>query len=217
LFSVDHLNQIRLFEIEALVRLFPAGARILEFGAGVGVQSLELSRKGFDVAAIDLPDSQYASYMVFAVKPYDGRTIPFSDGSFDIVFSSNVLEHIQDLDGAYREFTRVLKPNGFCVHVMPTHTWKLWSAFTSWIDVPLWALSFGARGSTLSEFWTFRPEWWRRQFRKSGYVVVEDWPMGLFYTGNMLVGTRTGVALRRTLSHLLGSSTHVFKVAPLKQ
>lgn len=236
MFSVDHLNRIRLFEIERIVPLLPPGSRILEFGAGTGMQALELSRRGFDVAAIDVPSSNYARNLIFPVQIYDGRTIPFPDGSFDVVFSSNVLAHVHDLEALHAEFARVLKPGGFCIHVVPTHTWKIWTALTAGPDAALWAISFlsgrkrfreaagrivgnlkprrlGEHGSTFSEYWTFRPQWWRQHFQAHGFSVAEDRPTGLLYTGNMLFGGRTSFEMRTRLARALGSSGHIFKVS----
>ena len=105
---------------------FPAGARILEIGAGTGRQALAIRNRGFDVEAIEIPDSNYREHQAFPITAYDGRQIPFPDASFDVVFSSNVLEHVRDLAALEAEIKRVLRPGGFCVHVMPTHIWRLW-------------------------------------------------------------------------------------------
>lgn len=86
MFSVAYLNQLRLVELERIVRHFPPGARVLELGAGTGVQALELSRRGFDITALDLGMSQYAADHVFPVLSYDGRNLPFPEASFDSCF-----------------------------------------------------------------------------------------------------------------------------------
>src|SRR5204862_217097 len=47
----------------------------------------------------------------------DAQELPFPDDSFDLVFGHAVLHHLPDLDVAFREFRRVLKPGGrvaFC-------------------------------------------------------------------------------------------------------
>lgn len=50
---------------------------------------------------------------------YDGKTLPFGDGTQDAVFSSHCLEHIEDYVGALREWHRVLKIGGFMVISVP--------------------------------------------------------------------------------------------------
>lgn len=50
---------------------------------------------------------------------YDGRTLPFPDQSQDYVYSSHVLEHIEDYKQAIREWFRVTKVGGHIVTVVP--------------------------------------------------------------------------------------------------
>jgi SAM-dependent methyltransferase len=38
--------------------------------------------------------------------------LPFAEGTFDVVVSTNAFEHIENLDGAVSEAARVLKPGG---------------------------------------------------------------------------------------------------------
>ena len=83
--SLDHLDAIREAELDKIASLFPAGARILEIGAGTGKQALELQRRGFEVTAIEIADSNYAAHRVFPIKDYDGRTIPLGDANVDVV------------------------------------------------------------------------------------------------------------------------------------
>lgn len=106
-FSIDQLNVIRTAEIAEIAPHLPPRARVLEIGAGTGLQALELQRRGFDVAAIELADSAYAGARVFPVTDYDGLHVPFAAQSFDIVFSSNALEHVHDLGGLHAEIRRV--------------------------------------------------------------------------------------------------------------
>ena len=47
----------------------------------------------------------------------EAAALPFEDDSFDLVFGHAVLHHLPDLDAAFREFRRVLRPGGtvaFC-------------------------------------------------------------------------------------------------------
>src|SRR5947209_11348418 len=116
-----------MLELETILPLFPSGARILEIGGGTGSQALELSRRGFKVTAIDLASSAYAAHRVFPIIDYDGATIPLPEASVDVVFSSNVLEHVPDLARMHAEIRRVLAPHGKCIHVLPTHVWRFWT------------------------------------------------------------------------------------------
>ena len=134
MFSYEHLDALRAAEIERVVPFFLAGARVLEIGAGTGKQALELRRRGFEVTAIEIADSNYATHRLFPIVDYDGLTIPLPDASTDVVFSSNVLEHVPDLARMHREIRRVLTPGGKCVHVLPTHAWRFWTTLAGYPD-----------------------------------------------------------------------------------
>jgi SAM-dependent methyltransferase len=251
MFSVAHLNKLRLHETERIVGFLTPGARILEIGAGTGQQAAELSARGFQIAAIEIQASNYAEERLFDIVDYDGRTLPFPDHSFDIIFSSNVLEHVPDLRSLHAEIRRVLVPNGYCVHVLPTHSWRFWTTLSSFPDAFLYAGTtarslipnprlnrneirrlrsswlavakrcasaffqrrHGERGNLISETWLFHPSWWRRNFIENGFEIIRDEPMGLFYTGNMLLGARWSFASRHRVSAFLGSACHVFKIS----
>jgi SAM-dependent methyltransferase len=129
-FDLDFLRALRIEEMRRILPLLPLGSRVLEVGAGTGEQAKILSEHGFDVVAIDLPASSYSEHRTFPVLDYDGRTIPLSDDTVDVVFSSNVLEHVEDLPRLLGEFKRVLRPGGIGVHVMPTSMWRLATFFT---------------------------------------------------------------------------------------
>lgn len=124
---IDFLNSLRQAELDLVVGELPAPATILEFGAGTGIQARELANRGYRVKAIDLPASGYSDARVYDVQDYDGRSIPLPDASVDVVFSSNVLEHVEDLPTTFAEFRRILAPGGYCVHLMPSVSWRAWT------------------------------------------------------------------------------------------
>ena len=107
----------------------PAGTSVLEIGAGAGWQARTLAELGFAVQAIDVDvaGAGYKEIREWPVILYDGDRIPFSDRCFDIVFSSNVLEHIPQVDRFQAEIKRVLTPGGIAVHVVPTGSWRFWT------------------------------------------------------------------------------------------
>jgi SAM-dependent methyltransferase len=238
MFSLSFLKALRLAELDAVQPHLPPGSRILEIGAGTGEQSGALAARGFDVVAVDLPDSAYAADRVFPILDYDGRNLPLEDASVDVVFSSNVLEHVRDLAALQAEIRRVLRPGGICLHLLPTHAWRFWTSVTAfpvvfayfglalrqpsvraWYEVirragaALVQPRHGERGIGPAELWLFHPRCWRRRFRRDGFAVIAEGPVGLFYTGNMLLGPRLGLARRQILARRLGSACHYFKLA----
>jgi SAM-dependent methyltransferase len=128
MYTVEHLANLRLYELERISAHLAKGSTLLEIGAGAGWQSKELSRRGVDVTAIDIPTSYYKPDQIWPVIEYDGVHIPFPDDHFDIVFSSNVLEHIPHVRSFQSELQRVLKSNGIAIHILPSGMWRLWSS-----------------------------------------------------------------------------------------
>lgn len=131
-----NLRELRSEELNRILSFFPPEAHILEIGAGAGWQALSLQNNGHHVQAVDLHNSSYLEHAVFPVIPYDGRNLPFKSNSFDAVFSSNVLEHIQHLNSFNDEIHRVLKSYGIVIHILPTGSWRFWTSITH----PAWVI-----------------------------------------------------------------------------
>lgn len=107
---------------------FKPDINVLEIGGGNGFQAGIISSWGCKVHSIDLPNSCPADRHHFPVQEYDGNHIPFPSESFDVVFSSNVLEHISQIASFLVEMRRVLKPDGIAVHILPSPPWRFWTS-----------------------------------------------------------------------------------------
>ncbi|RMH36322.1 MAG: class I SAM-dependent methyltransferase [Nitrospirae bacterium] len=141
--DIEWLNRLRRFELEKALILVPVakGKFWLEVGAGTGYQAKLIQDRGFGVRAIDVGSSSYRHWRQFPVEDYDGVTVPARDGEFDVVFSSNVLEHIPHIDSFLRgEMKRVLRDEGIAIHIVPSASWRFWTSVTHYLDVPrrLW-------------------------------------------------------------------------------
>jgi len=132
----DYLHALRDLELEQALFFFPSPlhingrVRVLDLGAGTGRQSAQLHMLGYEVLAVDLPSSAYALDRVYPVLDYNGCTLPLPDASIDLVFSSNVLEHVDDITVILNEIKRVLTPNGITIHILPTPIWRWWTILT---------------------------------------------------------------------------------------
>ena len=102
-------------------------ADALEIGAGTGYFSLNLLQLGLAdrATATDISPGMLtrlersAAELGLEVETVctEAETLPFTDASFDLVFGHAVLHHIPDLERAFAEFRRVLRPGGtvaFC-------------------------------------------------------------------------------------------------------
>jgi ubiquinone/menaquinone biosynthesis C-methylase UbiE len=124
------VQRIREREIDLVLPYFPerAGARVLDLGAGAGWQSAALNRHGFAVTAFDVDPRPAWGEHAWDVALYDGHHLPVPDGSFDVVFSSNVLEHVPHVGDLLRELARVLTDGGRAIHVLPSPAWRAWTS-----------------------------------------------------------------------------------------
>ena len=96
--------------------------RALEIGAGTGYFSLNLLQSGIvrEAVATDISQGMLDALQVSAGKLglkvqtvcTEAERLPFPDDSFDLVFGHAILHHLPDLDAAFREFRRVLRPGG---------------------------------------------------------------------------------------------------------
>ena len=89
--------------------------RVLDIGCGAGLNSRALSAKGHTVVGVDISREAIRKYRA---SGFEGEVcdlekgFPFPDSSFDLVFSSEVIEHLQDPLRMLGESERVLKPGG---------------------------------------------------------------------------------------------------------
>ena len=246
--SNDYLHSVRQHELQQALTYFPAAAGpagprvVVEVGAGTGAQAAALESLGYKVHAYDLATSSYRGDRLFPVVDYDGRRLPLADECADVVFSSNVLEHVPDVHGLLAETRRVMNDGAIAVHVLPTPAWRIWTlvghygwlakraAGASWTrlarsspalaasgDRPRahWVTSLypgrhGERGNALSEIYLYSSRWWMRMFMEAGFDVVASKPVGLFYTGGMVLAGHLSMAARQRLAPFLGSSCRVY-------
>lgn len=93
---------------------------VLDVGCGPGFFSVLLARLGYEVTAVDYTENMLAEARKNAVhygvdidfRRMDAQKLDFEDGIFDLVISRNVLWNLEQPEQAYREWFRVLKPNG---------------------------------------------------------------------------------------------------------
>jgi SAM-dependent methyltransferase len=99
----------------------PVRGRVLDAGCGGGGMPLSLAEEAGEVVGIDpaqrfheagvrLGRERQIRNLHFALA--DGMALPFTSGSFDLVLSHAVIEHVADALLYLRECARVLAPDG---------------------------------------------------------------------------------------------------------
>jgi SAM-dependent methyltransferase len=99
--------------------------RSLEVGAGTGYFSLNLLRAGIvrEATCTDISPGMVRALRANAERlglevrtaRADAESLPFAGRAFDLVLGHAVLHHLPDLERAFGEFHRVLRPGGWIV------------------------------------------------------------------------------------------------------
>jgi ubiquinone/menaquinone biosynthesis C-methylase UbiE len=102
------------------------GKRVLEIGPGLGTDHIQFARAGAELYAVDLTHGHLELTLqrfllegqVTRLIRGDAEVLPFSDDSFDMVYSFGVLHHTPGTEQAINEVHRVLRPEGIAVIAM---------------------------------------------------------------------------------------------------
>jgi ubiquinone/menaquinone biosynthesis C-methylase UbiE len=113
-----------------------AGEDVLEIGGGIGTDLAQFAKNGACVTDVDLA----AGHLQLAQENFrlrrltgrfihhDAETLPFDDGSFDVVYSNGVLHHTPNTKVVVREIHRVLRPGGRAIVMLyaenSLHYWR---------------------------------------------------------------------------------------------
>ncbi len=121
-------HEFRTREVNALFRDVPDDAfdRALELGAGDGFQSRLLARCTSSLLSTDINadrlEREPHPRIEYAVC--DAEALPYTSGEFDLIFSSNLLEHLEDPVASVARMGLALRDDGLMVHTVPNRFWK---------------------------------------------------------------------------------------------
>jgi SAM-dependent methyltransferase len=102
------------------------GDRALDLGCGDGTFTALLAQAGAQPVGVEVAESALRRARTthpeirFLLTPLDGP-LPFDDGSFDLVWASEVIEHVPDTARWLSEVRRVLPPGGRLLLTTPNH------------------------------------------------------------------------------------------------
>jgi ubiquinone/menaquinone biosynthesis C-methylase UbiE len=185
---------VRRKEFELIASHFlPSRPRhALELGAGDGGQSEIISQYVDRLTCTEL----IAEGNIGFGGRFNTRTLPnvqfilcdatdlsrFESSTFDFVYSSNMLEHIHDVEKCLKECARVLRKDGLMIHVMPSRDWKIFN-FIGAVLMGIPPAIHGVSATHFSEFRNFDESVWLLKIRSAGFAVVAMLRMP-FYIGH---------------------------------
>jgi len=126
--KIEMKKRMRVIFGKLLYGIELRGREFLEVGCGLGYFSQMAYKKGANVTAVDIGDRlveitkkkiPHAKILVASAAD-----LPFKDECFDIVLSTEVIEHVEDQKKTLSEQMRVLKKGGYLVLTTPNRLLK---------------------------------------------------------------------------------------------
>ena len=142
---------------------------LLDYGTGTGFFADAMKRRRWTVRAIEKnPSAREFAKKRFGleVKPEDAlKDIP--DGELDVVTLWHVMEHLEDLNGMWRTFNRILKKRGVLMVAVPnpdSYDARKYGEWWAAYDVP-------------RHLWHFSPLVMQRFGNHHGFILEKRYPM----------------------------------------
>ena len=105
------------------VGVIAAGMRVLEVGCGIGSVISEICGRGCAGVGTDISNKaiEYGKgkYPGVDLRVGAAEKLEFEDGTFDVVMSFDVLEHLHEVDEHLKEVSRVLAAGGYYILQTP--------------------------------------------------------------------------------------------------
>lgn len=152
------------------------GKKILDLGCGDGVLSYMLAKERAIVSGVDSSDVAIAyakektKKMQIEFRKANVYELPFDDNEFDAVVSSDVIEHLQDVNQYLKEIKRVTKKGGIIVLSTPI---KLTEEPLDKMHVVEWFtkeyINILSKYFEKTDFYTSHPVFWMEAMLHSKY------------------------------------------------
>jgi SAM-dependent methyltransferase len=108
----------RFGNVRDLARHGLGGLRVLDTDAFSPLSRTLKSISGYTISSYR-PELPMGSEIAPNYLNLDLERIDFPDATFDVVLTSDVMEHVRDIDAAHREIARILRTGGRCIFTIP--------------------------------------------------------------------------------------------------
>jgi len=152
----------------------PVSGRMLDIGCdGATLTELVAEKcKPMEVVGIDLAQESVAYSKKkrpdFQLAVAHAEQLPFGDATFDMVFCSEVLEHVDRPEKMLAEIRRCLKRDGYAIVEVPTETW-LWK--TTWF---VWTRIGPGRAWKHAHVVNLKGKFLDQLVREAGFMVTKQ-------------------------------------------
>ena len=122
--------------VELVIRYAPPRSKILDLGCGNGISAKLLNQADFDVVGTDisplfLKGARNWENPRLRYEVCDAIELPFDSGTFDVICSNELVEHLPDVETALTEMVRVVRKGGrivisgpnLCSPLIPLFDW----------------------------------------------------------------------------------------------
>jgi SAM-dependent methyltransferase len=120
---MDYLNQF-FAECHEVVGAF-TGKSVLVAGCGVGLDCIPFVEAGASVTGLDVDRDIGLAYSNPAVRYYRASIegCDLDSAQYDVVFSAATMEHVHNVEAAYREMVRLVRPGG-TIYALAAPLWN---------------------------------------------------------------------------------------------
>ncbi len=153
----------------------PRKSSVLDMGCGSGeVAQMLAGKTGVSVTLVDVVNYNKTK---LPFVPFDGKTLPFADNSFDVVNLATVLHHAVDPITAFKEAVRVCREGGTILVIESVYFNSLHKAFNRVAD---WLYNNVFNDPRISVPWNFMtPGAWNLFFKEMGTETFVTKQLGL--------------------------------------
>jgi ubiquinone/menaquinone biosynthesis C-methylase UbiE len=155
--ATERIERDRILEMAGPLE----GRRVLDVGCGDGTYLLAAAEAGAEATGVDASREALEAArgrakergLQVTLERGDARSLPFADGTFDVVLAVTVLCFIEDAALALREMHRVLRPGGRIVlgELGRWSSWALSRRLRSFFPGSLWRRARFRSGLELSK------------------------------------------------------------------